>query len=224
MEAPALPVDSQRQSQDRGEPYSRCVGAAPRSALWIIGAAFLLVGCGQPASSVPTLITVDPKTLTLQSSDFPGSTSPDPLPESADFLFASGIQFTGPKPTDGFAETVDLEPPSGAYALDMIISAVAIYASVDAASAVRIPPAFAKNETAMTRQIGDAAQEEFVVTAAATAVASVHGLIWRYRNVIAYLFWSIGASGLTGTDLAYAYPEFWTMAERMQTYMRLAGG
>jgi hypothetical protein len=56
------------------------------------------------------------------------------------------------------------------------------------------------------------------------AVASVHGLIWRYRNVIAYLFWSIGASGLTGTDLAYAYPEFWTMTERMQTCMRLAGG
>jgi hypothetical protein len=182
-----------------------------------------MVGCGQPTSSVPTLITADPKTLTLQSSDFPGTTSPDPLPDSANFLFSSGTQFTGAKPTDAFAETVDLEPPSGAYALDTIISGTAIYASVDAASAVRLPAAFAKNETAMTRQIGDAAHEEYRVMPSGQNTATVHGLIWRYRNVIAYLWWTLGGSGLTDLDVANAYQEFWTMAERMQTYIRLAG-
>ena len=76
----------------------------------------------------------------------------------------------------------------------------------------------------MARQIGDAAHEEYRVMPAGQTTAIVHGLIWRYRNVIACLWWTLGGSGLTDLDFANADQGFWTMVERMQTYMRLAGG
>jgi hypothetical protein len=174
------------------------------------------------------LVHGDPRTFALQPADFPGPTTSDISPLSADQLFSPTGGLAGAKPIDKYAETVDLQVPSD-FQLNRVSSAVAIYPTVADASAVHVGKSFMQYEVPVRSKVGDQVQESLFVGKCANGSTCVYQeqIAWRFRNAVGYVVWqylSTAPDGIPAGATDVADQEAWGMAERMQTYMRLAAG